>query len=300
MRSMTGFGRATGDVGAHRYTVELRAVNHRFFECKSRLPWPDPGLEAALVARIRAKIDRGALQLMVRADQTSSHQAGDERPLAIDLVRARQWHSALAELGRGLGYDPPTVPLERLVMMPGVLESERGPTEGLTDALLPLIEQAIVALLDSREREGAALAVDMRAHTSELRRLAAQVADLSLATPQLFQQRLEERLLRLLKSSTLEAVATLDPERLAHEVALLADRIDISEESTRLGLHLDELERLLQSKEAVGRRIDFLLQELNREINTMGSKSPSAEVAARVVECKSTLEKLREQAANIE
>lgn len=296
---MTGFGRAQGDVGAARYTVEIRSVNHRFFECKSRLPWPDPGLEAVLVGKLKAKVERGALQLMVRADQSASGEA-TERPIAIDTARAADWHRALGDLGRALGYEPATVPLERLVMMPGVLESDRGPTENLAELLLPLIEQAGTALVASRAREGAALATEMKTLTAELRRLGAEIATQSQATPQLFAQKLEERLLRLLKSTTLEAIATLDRDRLAHEVALLADRIDISEETTRLALHLDELDRLLSSHEAVGRRIDFLLQEVNREINTMGSKSPSAEVATRVVECKSTLEKLREQAANIE
>lgn len=297
MRSMTGFGRAQGDVGAIRYTLELRSVNHRFFECKTRLPWPDPGLEATLVGRIRKRIDRGALQLLVRAEDST---AGSDRAVSIDVERAQRWHAAIAELGRSLGYEPPTVSLERLVTLPGVLEGEHGPAEGLAEALLPLVEQAIDALLENREREGTSLQADMQAHTQELRRLGSLIGQASAATPQLFQLRLEERLQRLLKSSTLEAVSTLDPERLAHEVALLADRIDISEESTRLALHLDELDRLLSSSEAVGRRIDFLLQELNREINTMGSKSPSAEVAMRVIECKSTLEKIREQAANIE
>lgn len=296
---MTGFGRAQGDVGTARYTVEIRSVNHRFFECKSRLPWPDPGLEAVLVGKLKTKVERGALQLMVRADHATSGEAS-ERPIAIDTARASEWHRALGDLGRALGYEPATVPLERLVMMPGVLESDRGPTENLAELLLPLIEQAGSALVASRAREGAALATEMKTLTAELRRLGAEIATQSQATPQLFAQKLEERLLRLLKSTTLEAIATLDRDRLAHEVALLADRIDISEETTRLALHLDELDRLLSSHEAVGRRIDFLLQEVNREINTMGSKSPSAEVATRVVECKSTLEKLREQAANIE
>lgn len=299
MRSMTGFGRAQGDVGASRFVVEIRAVNHRFFECKSRLPWPDPGLEAALVGKIRARVDRGALQLMVRADQATSGVATD-RPIAIDHERARQWHAALAELGRALGYTPPEIALERLISMPGVLEGERGPAEGLAESLLPLVETAVAELLASREREGASLATEMKGYTHELRAASREIAERSAATPQLFQQKLEERLQRLLKSTTLTAAASLDPEKLAHEVALLADRIDISEEVSRLQLHLDELDRLLSSKDAVGRKIDFLLQELNREINTMGSKSPSAEVAARVVECKSTLEKLREQAANIE
>lgn len=290
---MTGFGRGRCEVAGRRFVVEARSVNHRFLELKTRLPWSDPLLEQQLLQAVRRRVHRGALNVTVRDEG-----GGAAAPaVTVDLELARVYAQALTQLAEACALEEP-VSLALLASQPGVLTTGAGESgERLWEGLAPGVERALDELLAARAREGAALEEDLRARIATLRGLTEELSQLAAETPAELRRRLEERLHRLL--SPAEA-AQLDPQRLAQEVALLADRADVTEELTRLRTHLDELQRLLGQREPAGRRLDFLVQELHREVNTIGSKSQRAEIAARIVEAKAEVERLREQIQNVE
>jgi uncharacterized protein (TIGR00255 family) len=290
MRSMTGYGRGTCEVGGRRFVVELRSVNHRFLELKLRLPWSDPLIEANLTQLLRARLDRGVVTVGVRDEGGGAAQL-----VHADLALARSYAAALEELRLALGLDEP-VTLALVAAQPGVLTVGEaiGDSEALWAALKPGVDGALTALIDSRRREGEALAHDLGARLATVERLATELATLTQDTPEQYRRRLHDRLERAL------GPGEVDPQRLAQEVAILADKVDVAEELTRITAHVTELRRLVDGDGTSGRRLDFLTQELNREINTIGSKSQSAPVAARVVDAKAELERLREQIQNVE
>jgi uncharacterized protein (TIGR00255 family) len=288
---MTGFGRAACQVGGRRLVVELRAVNHRFLDIKLRIPWNEPGLEAQIVAEVRKKLERGAVQVAVR-DEGSVR--GDSA-VRVDVELARSYATALDDLRRALSIEEP-VTLALVAAQPGVLTvgDEGAAVEDMWSELGAALRAALQQLISEREREGASLAADFRARLDAIGTRSTEVGRLAADAPAEHRKRLEERLKRLYDGGDVA------PERLAQEVVLFADRVDVTEELTRLDTHLAELRRQLDVGEAVGRRVEFLLQELHREINTIGSKSQSATIAAHIVECKAELERLREQVQNIE
>jgi uncharacterized protein (TIGR00255 family) len=291
MISMTGYGRGACQVFGRRLVVEIRSVNHRFFDLKLRVPWPDATVEAHITAALKKKVDRGAVTLTVRDEV-----GGPAPEVRVNKELAKRYHQALSELLRELGMAGEKVPLDVLLSQRDVVtigDAERSGDE-LFDALRPGLDGAVDSLIVMRKREGDALAKDLLAHAAGLSKLCARMSKLSQDAPEQYKKRLEERLARF------TSPAELDPQRIAQEVAILADRTDVSEELVRLASHLSQFEGLCREAGPVGRKLDFLLQELNREINTIGSKAQSTEVAALVVEAKATLEKMREQAQNVE
>jgi uncharacterized protein (TIGR00255 family) len=293
MRSMTGYGRGTCEVGGRRLVVELRSLNHRFLEVKLRLPWSDPAVEAQLTQALRAKIDRGVVSVSVREEG-----GGAAEEVRADVELARSYALALGQIREALGLEEP-VSLALLAAQPGVLTVGQPLRDGdeLWTLLKPGVDQAIDGLLESRAREGASLLTDLTTRTATLVQAASDLRELTRDAPDVYRKRLRERLERALQE---QQNVQLDTARLAQEVAFLADKADVAEELTRLETHLAELKRLLGQSGPAGRRLDFLTQELNREINTIGSKSQSAPVAARVVDAKAEVERLREQIQNVE
>jgi uncharacterized protein (TIGR00255 family) len=290
MRSMTGYGRGTCEVGGRRFVVELRSVNHRFLEVKQRLPFADPGLEAQVTSVLRSRLDRGAISVLIR-DEGGTEDA----KVRVDQPTARAYAAALEELRRDLGLTTP-VTLELVAAQPGVLllgEGTRDP-DTLFAEVRPGLEAALTELVATRGREGLALAHELKTRVAEIARLCKELGELTREAPEAYRARLLQRLERVLKPGD------VDPARLAQEVAIFADRIDVTEELARLGAHVVEFTRLLGESAPAGRRLDFLVQELNRELNTIGSKAQSAQVTARVVDAKAELERLREQIQNIE
>jgi uncharacterized protein (TIGR00255 family) len=283
---MTGHGRGIGEAAGRRLTVEVRAVNHRFLEVKIRPP-VDPRVEEAIGQALRRRAERGSFAVAVR-DEAAAGRGG----LRVDVDAGRAAHAALDELRRALGIVEP-VALALVAGQPGVIAAAEGaaPDEAL-HALAPALDAALDELVAMRRREGDALARDLGARLGRLAALAAEVRDLAAAAPAELRRRLDERIGRL-------GVA-LDPERLAAEVALLADRADVTEELVRLEAHVAAARAHLAEDAPVGRRLDFLVQELGREINTIGSKSQHIEISRRVVEAKAELEKIREQVQNVE
>lgn len=308
MRSMTGFGHATGEANGRRCVVEMRSFNHRFFDLKLRLPalWVDPLLEQLIGQALRKRIHRGSLIVTVREEGPAA-----ARPtVQADLELAHAYSQAFGELWRALGLpgdtprglpaglgDEATTQLFKLVAaQPGVLSlGESGlDTEQRYRTLEPILDQAVSGLLTTRQREGEALARDLDLRLGVMTRLLDEIARLVESAPEQHRRKLSERIARLLDG------AQLDAQRLAQEVALLADRQDVTEEITRLRTHMAEFSRLFRSEALAGRQLDFLTQEMNREVNTIGSKAQSADVAARVVAMKAELERLREQIQNVE
>lgn len=291
MMSMTGFGRASFALDGWGFGVELRSVNNRFLDVKVSLPWPNADVEHELRARLRSRFSRGRIDLAVRVVESQN----DAPQLALNAPLARALAKALAELAETLGgVDVATaatlVPAQRDLLSTGAPAAKD--SAQILAALLPGFEEAIDGLAAMRRTEGAALAEDLRARIGELQQLAEQMARIAAVAPEVQTRRLQERLARL--------TAEVSADRLAQEVALLADRCDVNEELTRLDSHLEQLRTVCAAEGPKGRKIEFLLQELNREVNTVGSKSAHGDMSALVVEAKCCLERMREQAQNVE
>lgn len=295
MRSMTGHGRGIAEVGGRRATVEIRAVNHRFFDLKLRASSIDPAVEDRIGQTLRKRVERGSLTLTVREEGVATAQT-----VRVDLPFAKNVAAALDELSRALGHTEP-VPLGLVVAQPGVMQIGEPPAgEGAADAafflLSPALDGALDELIAMRRREGATLAADLLARLARLDALAGEIEKLAVVGPEEARRRLSDRLHKLLAGSGV----AVDEARLAAEAAVLADRLDVTEELVRLRSHFAQVRALVAEDAPVGRRLDFLVQELGREINTIGSKSQSAEIARRIVEAKAELEKIREQVQNVE
>ncbi len=279
---MTGHGRGTAETDDRRVTVEVRAVNHRFLDLKVRVPL-EAEVERRAAEAIRRRVERGAITVSVREEGPGT------RAVRVDLPLARGVFDALCELQRNLGIQGP-ISMALIASQPGVLAFGE-PPEG--DALfLAALDAALEAMVAMRRAEGEALARDLGARLDRLEALARDITRLAGGMPLALAARLRERLDRL--------GADVPPERLAAEAALLADRADVTEELVRLASHLKQARELVAAEAASGRKLDFLVQEMGREVNTVGSKSPSAEISRCVVEAKAELEKIREQVQNVE
>ncbi|MBI4509363.1 MAG: YicC family protein [Deltaproteobacteria bacterium] len=292
MRSMTGHGRGRSQRGDRAAIVEIRAVNHRFLDLKFRGQSLDPILEDRVQQAIRGRADRGAFTVMVRKEG-----GGEGAGARVDASAARGMLAAIEDLGRILGRDG-EVSLEFLASQPGIIVSGEETVDVDFEWALyaPAVEDALLELTSMRKREGAALAQDISDRLARLESLAVEISHLAAVAPEEWRRRLTERVQKLLSGTQVP----VDESRLANEIALLADRLDVTEEVVRLRSHVSQARSLLPSDAPVGRRLDFLVQELGREINTIGSKAQSAEITRRVVDAKAELEKIREQVQNVE
>lgn len=291
---MTGFGRASTMIDGAPHTIEIKAVNHRYLDVKIRLPRALAPLEVEVGRRVRAALGRGRIEVNISG---GGGEAGFANDVAVDLGLARRLVAAVQQLGAELDLrGEPDVAW--VAQWPGVLQPvvrDADPGE-LAPDLLAAMDDALRGLTTMRAHEGAALAAEIG---GMLDAIEADRQVLVAAAPEqdrAYQQRLRSRLDEFLA----ESGATLDPGRLLHEVALFADRTDVSEELARLQMHLDQARGLLTATDPVGRRLDFLCQEMFREANTLGSKVQSAHLTSQVVELKSRLEQLREQVQNVE
>jgi uncharacterized protein (TIGR00255 family) len=286
LRSMTGFGRALAEVGDRRLRVEIRSVNHRGLDLKIRSQEPDAYCDAEIGRAVRAAVDRGAVTVHIREESSAAADG-------IDEPRVRLVHRALDKLRGELGLAGP-VTLEAIAAFMregggGGLQGER-----LWDALRPAVAAALDELAATRAREGTALAADLEAHRARLTALASELRARTAALPERFARQLEDRL------AALRGQPGFEPARLAEEAAIMAERLDVSEELVRLDTHLGHLGQLLGEVGAVGRKLDFVIQEVGRELNTIASKAQDAGVSTLVIDAKAELEKLREQAQNVE
>ena len=291
IRSMTGFGAGRGEAAGEALTVELRSVNGKFCEVKPRLPRELSSLETELVKTVKARIQRGVVDVFVRRETASARGMSPQ----IDLPLAAAYAKALRELKSELGLEgEPSI--RDLAQLQGVIslgETAADPAS-MGIALQAALLQALDALEAMRKREGEALARDLLARLATIEKGAQAIALLAPAQVEVARERLNARIVELTRG------VPLDPARLAQEVALIADRTDVAEELTRLASHLDQARGLVAADVPAGRKLEFLVQEVNREINTIGSKSQHAAIAAQVVDLKAELERVREQIQNVE
>ena len=298
MRSMTAFGRATVAGEGYELTVELRSVNNRYLDLNFRLPRAWTAMEERIKAALSAMgVSRGKVDFSVTLTDTRAQSGA--AVLEPDLDVARRYVEAARRLCEELNVDH-DLTTSRLLTLPGVMvpvkEDAAETDDEVWAKLSPAVTEAVTAFLAAREREGARLAADVLAKLDGIRALVATIAARSAENVATYRVRFEERL----RAALGETGATFDENRVITECAVYADRVAIDEELVRLASHFDALEGLFKSSEAVGRKIDFMLQETNREINTIGSKCSDATMAQTVAEVKSELEKIREQIQNIE
>jgi uncharacterized protein (TIGR00255 family) len=290
---MTGYGRGECARDGFKVTVEVSSVNRKQSEVAVNLPRELDVLEAQIRDEVHKAISRGRLTVRVALHYGGQNAASQVR---VNLPLARAYARVFQKLARGLRLAEPVL-LDLLVRAPGVLHGagEISEAEQFWPAVRKALQTALAALVRMREREGAHLARDLAARMQALRRSCERV---TRRAPQA-QVHYRRQLLQRIRSAGLE-VPPLDDERLTKEVVYFADRSDITEELTRLQSHFQQFEDCLGSQEPVGRTLDFLAQEMNREVNTLGSKANDSLISREVVTLKAELERFREQAQNVE
>ena len=290
IRSMTGFGAGRGAQGDEEIDVEARSVNHKFCEVKVRLPRELAALEIEIARVVKERLARGGVEIAVR-------RAPGRGTLAprVDAVLAGEYAAAFRALRDRLGLAG-DVGLQDVLAAEGVvaLEERAVDLEGARAAAAAALAAALDALGAMRAREGEALARDVAGRLAQVEVLVARVEGAAPQSIEHYRTRLQERMAELARGFT------PDPARLAQEVALFADRMDVAEEITRLRSHVAQMRTLVASDEPAGRKMEFLVQEMHREANTIGSKSQSADIAATIVALKAEIERLREQVQNVE
>lgn len=292
MKSMTGFGRGEARRDGVSWSVECASVNRKQLEAAVSLPRELSELEGQVRNLVAAGVSRGRVNVTVRSESLTESSAN---AVHVDHSLAQQYYQALHGLALKLEI-PAEVSLHDLMRLPGVVGLQQAETSA--EQAWPLIEEAVSAALKQmnamRETEGTHLREEMESRLSRIEGLLASIREKAATVPEtqrkLLRQRLEDAGLPL----------PLDDERLVKEIALFADRTDISEELSRAASHVKQFRTYLASSEPVGRSLDFLLQEFFREFNTMGSKCNQAEIAHHVVTAKTEIEKIREQVQNVE
>ncbi|HEY6723466.1 MAG TPA: YicC/YloC family endoribonuclease [Polyangiaceae bacterium] len=287
---MTGYGVGEAPLGDGRLTLEVRALNHRYVDVRVRLPVELSDYAFFTEQKARELLSRGRFDIGVRVDDAALPAPN------LSIARARSIYLALQTLRDELapGTDLPVsavTAIPELIQAPSSMQSEQ-----IQNALIAALKAAVVHLNQMREQEGAALGRELGRRLELARGLRERIREQAERLVPLHRSRLEERVERLLKDSNV----AIDQGRLELELALLADRTDVTEELVRLDSHFDQIERLLASDELIGRRLDFLLQEVGREVNTVGAKSQDAELSHVVVEMKAEIERMREQVQNVE
>lgn len=286
IRSMTAFARQEVKRPWGTAAWELRSVNQRYLETYIRLPEQLRSLEPVIRERLRQRLTRGKVECNLRFDLSSNAQSGlnMNEDLAKQLVAAANWV-------KNYSHEGEINPLE-ILRWPGVMSAQEQDLDTISEELLAALDDTITAFIEAREREGAALKtlIEQRLDgvTEEVRKVRAQMPDILLWQRERLQSKLDD------------AQIQVDPNRLEQELILLAQRIDVAEELDRLDAHVKETHNILKKKEAVGRRLDFMMQEFNRESNTLASKSINADITSSAIELKVLIEQMREQIQNIE
>lgn len=290
--SMTGFGRGEASGNGYHFTVELKSVNHRFFEASIRLPRNMMSFEEQIRKILLERIQRGRVEVYVNVKETEEKK----RLVKVDKDLALSYDKSLKELAFALEA-PYETDIYRLTALPEVLavEDEEMDLERLWETLGKAVREALDGFMEMRQIEGEKLVGDLLNRLKIIVTKKYQISSFADSMVSDYQGRLRERIQLLLGESLV-----LDEARLANEVAIFADRVSITEELVRLQSHLDQGGQTLRGTEPVGRKLDFLVQEMNREINTIGSKANNLSIAQLVVEVKSELEKIREQVQNLE
>ena len=287
--SMTGYGRGEA-TGAKNWTVEVRSVNHKFLDLSTKIPRKYLGLEERIKKEISTHYSRGHVDVYVNPGA----EAGDGIRLAANLPLARDYYRCLEAIRQELSLEAPTLAMIQNYKEIIVAHEEEEDLDAVWPQVSEALTQALTMAQGMREQEGAALKTELHQRLQEFTKTVETIAQDVPAIVQRRTEKLKERLAVLLQG------VDLDPLRLAQEVAIMADKADVTEEVVRLRSHINRFFGFLEADEPVGRRLDFLLQEFLREINTLASKISDAPTAHLTVELKTEVEKLREQIQNIE
>ena len=292
LKSMTGFARHENQNGELTCKVEIRSVNNRFIDINTRLPKSLRDLELPLKKLVKSRCARGSFDINITLEKNGQSEANLE--IKANLPLAAQYLDAFNKIREDLGLqgeiDINTILTLRDIVKPELKEAD----DSSEPTVFATVEKALTDLIEMREEEGVNLEKDIINQVNSIKKLGETITSRQSITVQEFQSKLKEKI------EALTAGIELDPTRIAQETALLADRCDVTEEIVRLGSHLEQFHKLVKSDEPQGRKLEFLTQEINREVNTVGSKTIDLEISKTVIEMKSHLEKVREQLANIE
>ncbi len=291
LKSMTGYGRAQFADAGLKITVEIKSVNHRFLEAFVKMPRKYCILDERMKEVLRTRLNRGKVDVWVGIEELS----GESGLVKVDKNLAIDYYKTLRELAE-FAEIPQEISIYELSSMEGVmtLQEQEKDLEELWVKINEAFLEALAQLVEMREAEGKRLEEDLLNRMAILKNIVGEIGGRAPEINEAYRTRLNERI------TALAGDIDVDPNRLATEIAIFAEKSDITEEVVRFKSHLVQLEESIKSGEPVGRKMDFLMQELNREINTMGSKSPDLILSQKVVEAKSEIEKMREQIQNVE
>ena len=291
VKSMTGYGRAVQTVNGREFTVEIRSVNNRYLDCTVKLPRSFSFAEEAVKAAVKAAVSRGKVDVFisVRSETEADVQVSLNKPVLEGYLAAMR--QMVEEYG--VRDDISVSALSRMSDV-FVVDKPKVDEDQLKADLLSVVDLALAAYDQMRVTEGLALENDLRSRAATILELVAQVETLNPKTVSDYRRRLEEKMREVLENKS------IDESRILTEAAIFADKVAVDEETVRLRSHLEQMDEMLSGSGGIGRKLDFLLQEMNREANTTGSKCSDVKVARIVVDIKAELEKIREQTQNIE
>lgn len=291
IKSMTGYGRARQTLEKRDITVEVRSVNNRYLDCAVKLPRAYVFAEDAVRKHVQQAISRGKVDVLFTIDSTGA----DTAKVAVDRGLAEGYAAALRELAEICGTEPKITP-ETLARFPDVLSVTKAEEdlETLGADICEVLDEALAAYNTMRAVEGEKLAADIGGRLTAIETLTSRVEERSPETVSEYRQKLTARMEEVLQSTS------IDPQRILTEAAIYGDKVAVDEETVRLRSHVAQLRDMLKADEPMGRKMDFLIQEVNRESNTIGSKCCDVSIAQVVVDLKAEVEKIREQVQNVE
>ncbi|WP_298030574.1 YicC/YloC family endoribonuclease [uncultured Dysosmobacter sp.] len=292
IKSMTGYGRAREELHRRDITVEVRSVNNRYLDCAVKMPRMYAFAEDAVKQRVQRAVSRGKVDVFITVDAS----AADVAKVTVNRELAAQYAAALKELAELCGPTAYKVTPDQLARFPDVLSVTKADEdlETVSADLCQVLDEALAAYNAMRAVEGAKLAEDIGSRLTNIEDYTSQVEARSPETVAEYRQKLTARMEEMLQSTT------IDPQRILMEAAIYADKVAVDEETVRLRSHVAQLRTMLDSDEPMGRKMDFLIQEVNRESNTIGSKCNDVAIAQVVVGLKAEVEKMREQVQNVE
>ena len=288
---MTGYGRAEDTLNGCTITVELRSVNNRYLDCNVRMPRLYLFAEETIKSRVQNTISRGKVDVFVTLDSTG----GEQVQVSVNQPLADGYYAALTQLAERYGLSK-DISVSLLSRFPDVLLAEKAEedVEQRAQDICSVLDRALADFDQMRTREGARLEADVLSRAARIEELVGKVEERSPQTVAEYRAKLEARMNEVLSNTQ------LDPARILTEAAIFADKVAVDEETVRLRSHIGQLRHMLEQGGATGRKLDFLIQEFNREANTIGSKCSDIDIARHVVDIKAEIEKIREQVQNIE
>ena len=291
VKSMTGYGRAEDTLNGCTITVELRSVNNRYLDCNVRMPRLYLFAEETIKSRVQNTISRGKVDVFVTLDSTG----GEQVQVSVNQPLADGYYAALTQLAERYGLSK-DISVSLLSRFPDVLLAEKAEedVEQRAQDICSVLDRALADFDQMRTREGARLEADVLSRAARIEELVGKVEERSPQTVAEYRAKLEARMNEVLSNTQ------LDPARILTEAAIFADKVAVDEETVRLRSHIGQLRHILEQGGATGRKLDFLIQEFNREANTIGSKCIDIDIARHVVDIKAEIEKIREQVQNIE